>query len=148
MQQHISSASSSHLPSKGKVGSPTECSSPQWHWGRKCKIHPEDVMMAVLDHKMPTWRVVDAPGAVVPPLCRPLPSGSTHAGTAANSLLSPGRSKEEKPIPRTTSAPRKRGSVRGAAAKAIFTRVRLQCYAVLLFYSVSAGPEGSSGYLF
>ena len=83
--------------------------------------------MAVLDHKMPTWRVVDAPGALVPPLCRPLPSGSIHAGTAADSLLSPGRSKEEKPIPRTTSAPRKRGSVRGAAAKAIFARVRLQC---------------------
>jgi hypothetical protein len=124
-QKGSSSYSSSSLPSKGKEGSPGECSSPQWQWGRKYKIHPEDVIMAALDHQMPTWRVVEAPGAVVvSPQCRPLPLGSINAGTAAKSTLSPGRSKEEKPTSRTTSAPRKRGSVRGAAAKAIFTRVR------------------------
>jgi hypothetical protein len=125
-QKGSSSYSSSPLASQGKEGSPVECSSPQWQWGRKYKIHPEDVIMAALDHQMPTWRVVEAPGAVVvSPLCRPLPLGSVNAGTAAKSMLSPGRSKEEKQISRTTSAPRKRGSVRGAAAKAVFTWVRL-----------------------
>lgn len=138
-QKGSSSYSSSPLPSKGKEVSPGECSSPQWQWGRNYKIHPEDVIMAALDHQMPTWRVVEAPGAVVVfPQCRPLLLGSINAGTAAKSMLSPGRSKEETPISRTTAAPRKRGSVRGAAAKAVFTRVR-NSIDILHRYSPSFG---------